>query len=150
MHVLVDSNILLRMCQPAHPQQQPAIDALTALRGRGHTICIVPQNLYEFWVVATRPTAANGLDRTPGQAASLLIALRHQFLLLPEVTDVLYHWERLVLTFGVSGKQAHDARLVAAAMAHGIGHLLTFNAADFQRFPAVTVHTPDTVAQAPP
>ena len=39
---------------------QPAVDAVALLRAQGHTLCLVPQNLYEFWVVCTRPLANNG------------------------------------------------------------------------------------------
>ena len=42
----------------------------------------------------------------------------------------------------VLGKQAHDTRLVALMEAHGLTHLLTFNAGDFARFPGVTCVEP--------
>jgi hypothetical protein len=35
----------------------------------------------------------------------------------------------------VSGKPAHDARLVAAAMAHGLRDILAFDTSGFARFP---------------
>ncbi len=35
------------------------IDALAKLRVRGETLCVVPQNLIEFWVVATRQFCEN-------------------------------------------------------------------------------------------
>jgi hypothetical protein len=41
--------------------------ALQALTLAGTPLCIAPQNLIEFWVVATRPLAANGLELTPAQ-----------------------------------------------------------------------------------
>ena len=34
------------------------------LRAHGDTLFLVPQNLYEFWVVATRPLGENGLGMT--------------------------------------------------------------------------------------
>ena len=34
----------------------------------------------------------------------------------------------------VSGKQVHDANIVAAMLAHGERRLVTFNAKDFQRY----------------
>lgn len=52
-------------------------------------------------------------------------------------------------THAVGGKNAHDARLVAAMLAHGLTHLLTFNAADFRRFTAVTVADPSGVLATP-
>ncbi len=38
------------------------------------------------------------------------------------------------MTYGVSGVQVHDARLVAAMISHGATHILTFNTADFARY----------------
>ena len=58
MSTLLDTNILTRCAQPTHPMCQPATDALTLLRQQGDELCLVPQNFYEFWVVATRPDAA--------------------------------------------------------------------------------------------
>jgi predicted nucleic acid-binding protein len=45
----------------------------------------------------------------------------------------------------VLGKNAHDTRLVAAMLVHGVTHLLTFNVTDFSRFPGLTVLDPATV-----
>jgi hypothetical protein len=42
----------------------------------------------------------------------------------------------------VSGAQVHDARLVAAMLAHGISHLLTLNDRDFTRYSSITVMHP--------
>lgn len=35
---------------------------------------------------------------------------------------------------GVSGKNTHDARIVAAMNVHGVVNLLTFNRDDFKRY----------------
>jgi hypothetical protein len=61
MNLLLDTNVLGRMVEVGHPQHRVASDAVDALRRRGDTPCVVPQVLYELWVVATRPPAANGL-----------------------------------------------------------------------------------------
>lgn len=49
------------------------------------------------------------------------------------------HWYDLVTTYKVLGKPAHDARLVAAMHRHRIPKILTFNVADFIRYPNVEV-----------
>ena len=67
MSILLDANILLRSTQPTHPMRQTAADAVAALRSHGEQLCLVPQNLYEFWVVCTRPTAQNGLGMTAAE-----------------------------------------------------------------------------------
>lgn len=57
MRVLVDTNILIRLAEPADPDHKTAVAAAAAVRAQGHELCLVPQNLYEFWAVSTRPAA---------------------------------------------------------------------------------------------
>lgn len=40
----------------------------------------------------------------------------------------------IVSRFATSGRQIHDANIVATMLAHGVRRLLTFNTADFARF----------------
>ncbi len=150
MNVLVDSNVLVRMAQPGHAQYRAALDSTVALGLRGDNPCLVPQVLYELWVVATRPPQVNGIGLTPVQATAELVRAKKLFQLLPESPALYPEWERLVTTFRVTGKNAHDARLVAAMTCQGIAHILTFNAQDFSRYPGVTVLDPVTVASPPP
>lgn len=109
---------------------------------------IVPQNLYEFWVVATRPVNVNGLGLSTELASEVLTQAKQLFVLQPDVPEILTIWEQLVTTYRVMGKQAHDARLVAAMVAHQITHLLTFNTADFKRFAEITAIEPRSIATA--
>jgi len=128
-----------------------ALGATSALRSQGYTLCVVPQNLYEFWAVCTRPLANNGLGKTAAEAAAELAKVKSLFTLLDDTPAILPAWEQLVTTYAVLGKNAHDARLVAAMLVHGVTHLLTFNDADFHRFTGITVLTPTAVlASVPP
>jgi predicted nucleic acid-binding protein len=52
----------------------------------------------------------------------------------------------LVNKYSVHGKNAHDARLVAAMMRHGVKHLLIFNTADFERFEEISLIHPQEVS----
>lgn len=46
----------------------------------------------------------------------------------------------------VSGKPAHDARLVAAMLAHGLTNILTFDKTGFSRYAGIeVVHPMDVV-----
>lgn len=150
MNYLVDTNILTRSAEPGSSLYQPARDAVALLRGQGHTLCIVPQNLYEFWAVCTRPTSANGLGKSVSEAATELTTIRAGFTLLDDTPAILLTWESLVTAHAVLGKNAHDARLVAAMLVHGVTRLLTFNDQDFRRFTAVAVLTPAAVLAPPP
>ena len=145
MTVLLDSNILLRLAQATHPMHIPAQRAVTSLQRSGQRLHIVSQNVYEFWVVATRPIAVNGLGLTAAETDAELTRLQSLFPLLPDMAGVLGEWHRLVVTHNVLGKNAHDARLVAAMMAHGITQLLTFNTGHFSRYPGITALDPATV-----
>lgn len=42
----------------------------------------------------------------------------------------------------VSGKNVHDAKLVAAMNVNGISHVLTFNEADFRRYAGIVIVRP--------
>ena len=127
-----------------------AVAAVNLLAQSGEQLCLVPQNLYEFCAVATRPIAANGLGMSVAEAALEIARLRPTFTVLDDVPAILPEWERLVIHYGVVGKNAHDTRLVAAMAVHGIGRILPFNSSDFQRYAGFTVVTPDDVLQANP
>jgi predicted nucleic acid-binding protein len=148
MTILVDTNLLLRGLEPAHPHHRLAGDAPNWLRQQGHSLVIVPQVLYELWVVATRATTANGLGLSVVQAKAELTRLQLLFRLLPDNAAVFVEWERLVTSTPVLGRDAHDSRLVAAMIAHGVTHLLTFNGPDFRRFSGITVL--DSAGVGPP
>lgn len=55
MKVVLDTNVLLRMAVVSHPTHAEAVAAVYRIRQRGDQPAIVPQVLYEYWVVATRP-----------------------------------------------------------------------------------------------
>lgn len=150
MRVLVDANVLLRSAQPQHPQHEVARDALTQLHANGHEIVIVPQVIYEFWVVATRPTEVNGLGLSADQTDAKVVTNLELYSLYQDDELLFDAWRILVNLHGVVGKLAHDARLIAAMVRHGITHLLTFNEQDFARFREVTVISPAAAVAFPP
>jgi predicted nucleic acid-binding protein len=138
--ILLDTNLLGRITDSTDPQHVMARRAIHTLLSRAERLMIVPQNLYEFWAVATRkpgppPSGQNGLGMTPDQASHWLRYFQRRFTLLPDREDLLDQWHELVSTLGITGFRSHDARLVAAMNTYGITRLLTFNAHDFKRFP---------------
>ena len=145
MSVLVDTNILLRSIDPQHPMNMNANHALKTLRERGERLCIVPQNLIEFWSVYTRPLERNGLGGTPEEVESEIVQLKTFFALLLDTPAIYPIWERLVKTYAVRGVNVHDARLVAAMSVHGLTHILTFNDRDFVRYAEITVVVPTAI-----
>jgi predicted nucleic acid-binding protein len=146
---LLDTNVLLRWVQHAAPEHAMAVAAVTELRRQGEQVCITPQNVIEFWSVATRPTNVNGLAMSPARANQEMRDLETLFTFLPDIPAIYGEWRDLVTAVGVSGRQVHDARLVAVMRAHGITHLLTFNPTDIRRYRGTTVVHPQDVS-APP
>ena len=134
MIYLVDTNVLLRFADRSHPCYPRVRAAVRTLRAEGHRLRAKPQNCVEFWNVATRPADRNGLGLEPADADRLLRLVERLFPVLPDVPAVYPQWRQLVVAFGVSGVQVHDARLVAAMTVHGVSHSLTFNVADFVRY----------------
>jgi len=147
--VLTDSNILVRSIYPQDPQHVTAVGALSALRRRNETLCIAPQNLIELWVVATRPRADNGLGMDIATVSREISELRELFFVLPYTSGVVQEWQRIVTTQAVSGKQTHDAHLVAMMQVHSVASILTFNGKHFKRYPGITVLNPEEISKIP-
>ncbi len=144
MGYLLDTNVLLRIAQRSHPMSREARDCVRLLLRRKEAIRVVPQVMFEFWVVATRPIANNGLGMAPGALKHTLEKAEAFFELLPDNPAIYREWLRLVQTYSVAGVGAHDARIVAAMKVHGVANLVTFNTDDFKRFnrTEITVLTP--------
>jgi len=106
----------------------------------------VPQNLYEFWAIATRPVKANGLDLSTAAAAAEVRRALWYFRLLPDRPAILDVWRQLVVRHNVKGRTAREARLVAAMLVHQVDVILTFNIADFVQYPTIRVLDPAAVA----
>jgi predicted nucleic acid-binding protein len=144
--VLVDTSLLVRALQPHHELCVLAKRAIDKFRLQNRSLYLVPQNLVELWVVATRPVAQNGLGLSIPEAASELMRLKIMFPLLPDTPAVYQVWENLVIQYQVSGKPAHDARLVAAMQVHGLTAILTFDRTGFSRYAGIEVVHPADAA----
>lgn len=68
MSYLVDTNILLRLVQKNSPMHSDTQRAILMFKRQGELLYITPQNLIEFWAVATRPINSNGLGLSTAQA----------------------------------------------------------------------------------
>ena len=146
--MLVDTSVLARTLQPHHSLYALTDRAIERLLAQGRELHIVAQNLIELWVVATRPLEQNGLGMTPAAAAGELARIKSMFEFLPETPAIYPIWEGLVTQHNVSGKPAHDARLVAAMQAHGLASILTFDAGGFSRYAGIEVVHPAAVASS--
>ena len=141
---LVDTNILLRISRRSDPQHKLVDAALAQLAGQGTTLLYTHQNIAELWNAMTRPIIRNGLGLTVSDADLVVRTIEVGMTLLPDNDAVYREWRRIVVQYGVSGVQVHDARLAAAMYVHHVDHLLTLNVADFSRFTGLTAVHPNT------
>ena len=139
MIYLADTNVSLRFAIKKNPQHLIVRQAVSNLRKRGDEIHIVPQTCVEFWNVGTRPTKNNGFGFPITDVDFFLRLIERIFPLLPDDSNVHQQWRKLVVRFGVSGVQVHDARIVAAMLIHNVTHLLTFNTSDFNRYSSLGI-----------
>lgn len=139
---LLDTNVVMRFCNPNDAQHQIATNAISHLLDQADECWLVAQVIVEFWVVATRPVEVNGLGWTIAQTRTTIDQLLDRFPLLEESPQIFSHWLNLVTTNQVMGKRTHDARLVAAMLAHGITYILTFNSSDFAGIASITTVHP--------
>jgi predicted nucleic acid-binding protein len=92
MLILADTNVLLRVVERDHEHHDAAVTSLRLLINDGGDLCVVPQVHYEFWTVATRPLANNGLAMSVAEAENELAKMEGAYFRL--LLD-----ERLVYTF---------------------------------------------------
>ena len=142
---LVDTNILLRITRRSDPQHKVVDTALARLAGQGTALHYTHQNIAELWNAMTRPLARNGFGLTAAEADREVQAIESGMSLLPDSEAVYRAWRRIVMEYGVSGVQVHDARLAAAMYVHAGNHILTINVADFSRFKNLTAVHPNAI-----
>lgn len=129
--VVVDTNVLLAATDRSRAAHQAAIAFLNEDRRR---LAVTSQIVREYLAVSTRPLDANGFGLSGVDAVANVEQLLEDMQLLPEDVATARLLLRLVAERPASGTQVHDANIVAAALAHGAGTIVTDNTRHFSRF----------------
>jgi len=145
MRVLVDTNILLRSAQPNHPLCSEATYAVSKLIRQKETVFFCAQNITEFWNVATRSAAQNGLGLSSEEVLQEIGSIEKLLTLPPDIPEIYTAWKQIVSDHRVQGVKVHDARLVAVMSVYAVESILTFNSVDFERFKTITVIDPSSL-----
>jgi predicted nucleic acid-binding protein len=145
MRIQVDTNLLLRVRDADDPRHAVCVEALDRLLDGTHELFLCAQVLIEYWVVATRPRNVNGLGLSAAEADLDFQEFCRTFVVLPEPPDMAVRWHDLVSRCAVHGRNAHDTRLIALMLAHGVTTVLTLNSADFARYTEITCLAPEDV-----
>jgi predicted nucleic acid-binding protein len=142
---LVDTNVLLGLTNRRREHYQLCQDAIDHLRSHDCLLHFTLQNAAEFWNVSTRPIERNGHGLSIPETAQALDLIEHTMTLLPDTAEVYAVWRDLCRTQDVCGVQVHDAKLAASMEVHGVSHILTFNHADFTRYPKLQAMHPASI-----
>src|SRR6266516_4643209 len=111
MSGLIDTNVLLRRAQPSHPSNSAAIESIAWHLARATPVYFTPQNISEFWNVATRPADKNGLGLPHETVIAEVTTIEELLTLLPDSPAIYREWKRLVRLHKVIGSKVYDARL---------------------------------------
>jgi predicted nucleic acid-binding protein len=145
MRVLVDTNVLLRSAQPNHPLSSQATRAVAKLIRQNDAVFFCPQNIAEFWNVATRPATANGLGLSHEEVLQEVSGVERLLTMLPDIPAIYVAWKEIVRDHQVQGVKVYDARLVASMTVYAVQSILTFNVADFKRYGAISAVHPSSL-----
>lgn len=141
--LFIDTNILIYSTNSSSPWQRIALQTLEKARNQNIELVISQQILREYLATSTR-ISVESKEFTLEDILENIEIFRNEFTTLdvrPTVFDKLIE---LVQEFPTAGKQVHDANIVATMLVHGVGHLLTQNVDDFNRFSKkITVLSPD-------
>jgi predicted nucleic acid-binding protein len=138
--ILLDTNVLVRLANAADAAHSTVACAVLELHRHGETLHIAAQNLVEFRSVATRPLAVNGLGMSAPEAQAKADSFEATFALLPDTPAIFPSWKALVNAAGTTGKQVHDARIVAVCEIYNVTKLMTFDVAHFRPLVALRPH----------
>jgi predicted nucleic acid-binding protein len=139
--VLVDTNVLLYAHLNRSPMHAPARTRMEELEAAGAELWISRQTIREFLQATTTPGVLTGAVPMP----ALLDDVRHmlgRFRIAEEGSQATEQLLFLLSSIPITGKQIHDAALVATMRANQIDRLLTHNATDFARFGSVITVLP--------
>lgn len=129
--VVVDTNVLLAATDRSRAHHGGA----TRFLGQDERdLAITPQVAREYLAVATRPVEANGLGLAEVDAVANLRDLLDVLALLEEGSRSTAVLLGLLTEVGASGRQVHDANVVAVALAHGAAAVVTEDTRHFTRF----------------
>jgi predicted nucleic acid-binding protein len=141
---IVDTNVLVYALDADAPRHAAARALLEAARDASATLFVSSQILCEFYSIVTNPrrvakpqSAADALAAIAGLLAFLQV--------LPVPAQAVAGWMNLLRRHPVTGGDVFDLQIIATMQANGVQRIYTFNNADFEAFPELSIVTPASV-----
>jgi predicted nucleic acid-binding protein len=138
---VVDTNVLIYALDTVAPQHAAARTLLEAARTEAATLYVTSQILCEFYSVMTNPRRV-ARPRTADEAMTVLSDMLTFLHVLPVPANTIDRLLDLLRRRPVTGSDVFDLHIIAAMQANSIGRIYTFNLADFEAFPELSVVTP--------
>ncbi len=138
---MVDTNVLVYATINEAPKCEEARQWIARLQNKNIQLCTTQQIYREYLVVLTRGVVFER-SFTVTEALTALERIRPAFRELSPTGETFEELTTLVRRYAVSGKQIHDANIVAVLITYGIGALATYNQGDFQRFEEIRLLAP--------
>jgi hypothetical protein len=141
----VDTNILIYAHRREGDEHEVAVETVRELAEGTDPWAIPWPCVYEFFSVVTNPRIWKDAASTPRQAWAQLEAWfgSPSLRLLAEPRDFTKTLSELLVRSRVRGPVAHDARIAAICLAHGVEALLSRDR-DFSLFPELSLRNPFT------
>jgi predicted nucleic acid-binding protein len=131
--VFVDTNVLLRSLIDQFPESSACRGLLLEQRKAEKELWISRQVVRELLVQMTHPKTLSTL-LTRDQVQFQMRTVLRLFKVANETSDTTTMLLTLMRDYAISGKQVHDANIVAVMLTNQINTLLTLNTVDFKRY----------------
>lgn len=131
--IFIDSNVLIYAFAAESDLHELSIATLQRLRASGARLWVSGQIVAEFVSVTTRVAERTGKPQRQ-QILDYASAIMSGFDFAAESKEVARLLLEVLKDHSVSGKQVHDANIVATMLAAGVTSLLTHNLTDLERY----------------
>jgi uncharacterized protein len=139
---IVDTNVLVYALDADAPQHAAARALLDAARADASaTLFVTTQILCEFYSIVTNPRRVR-MPRSAAEAMTAISDLLAFLHVLPVPAHAVNGLLDLLRRRPVIGGDVFDLQIIATMQANGIERIYTFNTADFDIFPELSVITP--------
>ena len=138
---VIDANVLVYAMDADHPHHAASRTLLDVARTRSTTLYVTSQILCEFYSIVTNPRRVPK-PRSPADALAAISGMLAFLQVLPSPARTTAVLMELLQAHPVTGAEIFDFQIVAVMKVNNILKIYTFNAADFEVFPELTVAGP--------
>jgi predicted nucleic acid-binding protein len=124
---------------PQHPASRALLDGVRA--EPAVTFYVTSQILCEFYSIVTNPRRIT-VPRSSADALTAIEGFPGFLKVLPVPVSAVESWMNLLRQRPVTGADIFDLQLIAVMFTNKVTTIYTYNRADFQPFPELTVKEP--------